>query len=329
MSLPWLRPLWQQLTTDLHSGRLSHAHCFPWQPELGLDRFIYTWIEMLLCLQPSQRACGNCKSCLLGKAKTHPDFYELSSEDGKAIGIDAVRSLTMSLQQTANQAGRKVAWIRDAELLTVAAANALLKTLEEPTAETILIVSASRPRLLLPTLLSRMQKHTVSSPPLIEVEAWLQQQLGRALTADEQPWLQRLAHAPLTLLAKLRGEVESHSAAAFEAEAHAAVEQLIQAFCEVGTWPTVDKNKVRLWLTASEYFIQELVRIYLQLPHVQLHHPDHQSELQRQLQMRHVNQQQLNDWLQTCYAIRRWTTEQSGLNGVLLLQDLWAEWQIG
>lgn len=329
MSLPWLRPLWKQLTTDLQSGRLSHSHCFAWQPELGIDQFISAWIDLLLCLQPTQRACGQCKSCLLAKAQTHPDFYTLRSDDGKAVGVDAVRSLTMSLQQTANQSGRKVAWIRDAELLTVAAANALLKTLEEPTANTFIILSAKRPSLLLPTLRSRMQKHAISAPPVAELELWLQQQLGRTLTVSEQPWLPRLQHAPLTLLAQLRGDSDEQSPAAFEAQVHAGVEQLLHALLETNRWPVIDKNKVSLWLCASEFLIQEMNRVYVQLAQTQLHHPQFQNQISRYLELHGVAQQQLTVWLQTCYAIRRLTTEQSGLNGVLLVQDLWSEWQTG
>jgi DNA polymerase-3 subunit delta' len=101
---------------------------------MGGEALIYALCRFLMCRQPEgHKSCGHCHSCQLMQAGTHPDYYALSPEKGKsALGIDAVRDVNEKLYEHARLGGAKVVWISDAALLTDAAANALLKTLEEP-----------------------------------------------------------------------------------------------------------------------------------------------------------------------------------------------------
>ena len=86
------------------------------------------------------------------QAGTHPDYYPLSPEKGKsALGIDAVRDVNDKLYERARLGGAKVVWISDAALLTDAAANALLKTLEEPPENTWFFLACEEPARLLTT----------------------------------------------------------------------------------------------------------------------------------------------------------------------------------
>ena len=92
---------------------------------------------------------------LLMQAGTHPDYYTLEPEKGKsALGIDAVREVSEKLYEHARLGGAKVVWLKDAALLTEAAANALLKTLEEPPEKTWFFLSCRDPGRLLATLRS-------------------------------------------------------------------------------------------------------------------------------------------------------------------------------
>lgn len=94
------------------------------------------------------------------QAGTHPDYYTLAPEKGKnMLGIDAVREVTEKLNEHARLGGAKVVWVTDAALLTDAAANALLKTLEEPPAETWFFLATREPERLLATLRSRCRLH--------------------------------------------------------------------------------------------------------------------------------------------------------------------------
>ncbi|MBR9906573.1 MAG: hypothetical protein GYB30_00800 [Gammaproteobacteria bacterium] len=318
MSLPWLREPWLQVVSDIQKQRFGHAHCIPARADLGADTYCRALVDYLLCLQPQGKACGACKSCLLQQAGTHPDYYEVRSEDDKAIGVGKIRELTQSLQETANQHGAKVAWIKDAERMTVEAANALLKTLEEPTENTYIILTPLKTNGLLPTLRSRMRLHKFKEPSWAETEAWLTKKRGHALSADEQLRCRHLAHSPLKALSLLEGEL---------ADDTDHVGQLAQAMCASGVWPQPGKPDWSAWLQASEAWLQELIRLRQRVAAERLRFP-HLSELAHDwLQRQQITVSELNAWLALCYNLRKLTSEQSGLNAPLLLQQQWLQWK--
>lgn len=316
MHLPWLRPVWRHLLNDLQADRLSHAHCICWQPELGSDRLLQQTIRLLLCLQPTTKACGSCKSCLLAAAGNHPDFYTLDSVDDKVVGVEAVRELVNKLHNTANQHGAKVAWINHADRLSVAAANALLKTLEEPTVNTYFILSPRRTGLLLPTLRSRMQLHQITPPTVAEAEQWLASQLGRVLTGNEVALIQRFPEAPVSVYNWINDKKLPRD---FIAE-------LTAAWFGDASWPQPAKGDWPEWLAASELILQDLIRLRQRLPQTRLRNGLISEQAQHWLEQHNVNGDQLNQWLQSCYAMRRMLGEQSGLNGPLLIDELWSRW---
>ncbi len=318
MSLPWLREPWRRIIEDLNTQRLSHAHCIPWRPELGTDKFVQAFVRLLLCLEPTQQACGQCKSCLLMQADTHPDYHFIESVDGKAIGVDAIRALTQELQQTASQHGAKVAWIADADRMTTAAANALLKTLEEPTAKTYLVLSPRRTNQLLPTIRSRMHLHNFAAPPLAALQAWLSGRVQRELTPQELQVAQRYASAPLTALAAIQEP---------DAQATDKLSQLAQAWITGAAWPKLAKQDWQEWLQTSELLLQELVRICQKVPQSRLLYPEMYSTLDAWLTQKQISVTQLTEWLRLCYTLREQTREQTGLNGPLLLQQQWLQWK--
>jgi hypothetical protein len=135
---PWLRPHFEQLIGSYQAGRGHHALLIQALPGMGDDALIYAITRFLMCQQPEgHKSCGKCRGCQLMQAGTHPDYYTLEPEKGKsALGIDAVREVSEKLYEHARLGGAKVVWLKDATLLTEAAANALLKTLEEPPEKT-------------------------------------------------------------------------------------------------------------------------------------------------------------------------------------------------
>ncbi|WP_417658366.1 hypothetical protein [Pseudidiomarina sp.] len=318
MSLPWLRESWRQVVSDFQQQRFGHAHCIPAREGLGAEAYTQTLAHYLLCLQPTQRACGRCKSCLLVQSETHPDYYVLRSEDNRAIGVDKIRELTQALQQTASQHGAKVAWIKNAERMTTEAANALLKTLEEPTANTYIILSPERTSALLPTIRSRMRLHTLNEPSWPEIEAWLIQQLGRSLTPEEQVRSQQFLGAPLHALAALKGEVSDNIDY---------VGRLAQACCVDNKWPLPTKSDWAGWLDASEAWLQELIRIKQRVAQQRLRFPNSYQLAFDWLQREQITVAEINAWLALCYNLRKTTSEQAGLNVPLLLQQQWLQWK--
>ncbi|WP_436856819.1 DNA polymerase III subunit delta' [Citrobacter tructae] len=184
---PWLRPDFEKLVASYQEGRGHHALLIQALPEMGDDALIYALSRYLLCQQPDgSKSCGHCRGCQLMQAGTHPDYYSLFPEKGKStLGIDAVREVSEKLYERARLGGAKVVWIPDAALLTEAAANALLKTLEEPPAETWFFLASQEPARLLATLRSRCRLHHLAPPSEYYALAWL----TREVTASQEAML--------------------------------------------------------------------------------------------------------------------------------------------
>jgi DNA polymerase-3 subunit delta' len=127
-------------------------------------------------------ACGVCRSCLLIAAGSHPDLARIGFElrdDGKPrseITIDQIRALSQRLSMSSQFGGLQIALIDPADRLNANAANALLKTLEEPTAASVIVLIADAPARLPATIRSRCQRIDIALPSRAQSLAWLQQQ---------------------------------------------------------------------------------------------------------------------------------------------------------
>ena len=210
---PWLRPDFEKLVASYQAGRGHHALLIQALPGMGDDALIYALSRYLLCQQPQgHKSCGHCRGCQLMQAGTHPDYYTLAPEKGKnALGIDAVREVTEKLNEHARLGGAKVVWVTDAALLTDAAANALLKTLEEPPAETWFFLATREPERLLATLRSRCRLHYLAPPPEQYAVIWL----SREVTMSQDALLAALrlsAGSPGAALALFQGDKGMHEA---------------------------------------------------------------------------------------------------------------------
>jgi len=203
---PWLRPPFEQLVSSYQSGRGHHALLVQALPGMGADALVYALVRFQMCHTPEgQKSCGKCHSCQLMQAGTHPDYYQLAPEKGKStLGVDAVREVTEKLYEHARLGGAKVVWVSDAALLTEAAANALLKTLEEPPVNTWFFLQCEEPARLLATLRSRCRHFHLAPPAENYGIAWL----GREVTTSQENLLTALrltAGAPAAAL-ELLGE---------------------------------------------------------------------------------------------------------------------------
>ena len=219
---PWLRPHFEQLIASYQAGRGHHALLIQALPGMGEDALIYAITRFLMCQQPEgHKSCGKCRGCQLMQAGTHPDYYTLEPEKGKsALGIDAVREVSEKLYEHARLGGAKVVWLKDAALLTEAAANALLKTLEEPPEKTWFFLSCRDPGRLLATLRSRCRLHHLATPQ----ESWALSWLEREVTTSQDSALSALrlsSGAPAAALALLQADVWSQREALCRAVASA------------------------------------------------------------------------------------------------------------
>lgn len=179
--LPWHQPILEQLNSRKQQARLPHALLFSGQSGIGKVRFATEFAQSVLCERPVEdgHACGTCSSCQLFNAATHPDFSNITlPEDSKTIKVDQIRSLSEYLSLKSQYAGYKVVVIYPADRMNRAAANCLLKTLEEPSGETLIMMVTDRVGYLLPTIRSRCQRVAFSKPGLSEAQVWLQSETG-------------------------------------------------------------------------------------------------------------------------------------------------------
>ncbi len=149
-------------------GRLGHAYLFVGPAGVGKHTFARELAKALLCEAAPDRlaACDRCGSCALADAGTHPDLVLAARpEDKVELPIAVVRELIEHLSLKPARGGRKVAILDDADDLNEEAANAFLKTLEEPpTGSVLILIGGTSPDGQLQTILSRCQ--TITFPPL-------------------------------------------------------------------------------------------------------------------------------------------------------------------
>ena len=173
--LPWHQSAWAQLVSRVDSNRLPHALILIAPSGSGRRLFAEAFCAYLMCDEEASKPCGRCKQCLLYASGNHPDVMVLTPElNSKAIKIDMVRRATQFVEQTANQAkATKVVIIEPAEAMAPAAANSLLKSLEEPPGKTLFMLIAEPGASLLPTIRSRCQPLVLGTAGDTEAMAWL------------------------------------------------------------------------------------------------------------------------------------------------------------
>lgn len=204
--LPWHDSQWSRLLEMQRADRFPHALLLSGSPGVGTSRFASRLAARLLCDTAGEDApCGECRSCRLVRAGTHPDLLALAPPaSGRALGVDAVRELIAWVNLTAQYGGRKVSVIDPADSMSIAAANTLLKTLEEPPGATVFVLVTRQGHLIPATVRSRCQLVKFPVPPADTVVEWLR---GQIAPPHEPERLTQLAQgAPLAALELATGD---------------------------------------------------------------------------------------------------------------------------
>lgn len=164
---PWQKKQWQQLWQSYQQNRLPHALLFSGIAGIGKMHMAILFAHSLLCSQPNDTGdvCGQCRSCHLINAKSHADLLVVEPEEsGQMIKIDQIREVIEFVNSSAQQGGYRIIIINPANAMNQNAANALLKSLEEPTARCLLILVSNKRLKLLPTIKSRCQEIAFQKP---------------------------------------------------------------------------------------------------------------------------------------------------------------------
>lgn len=262
---PWLIPDWHALSQTAQAGRLGHAWLLLGDPGLGKEQLAERLARLHLCQQPDRgEPCGQCHSCQLFDKGHHPDLGTVTV-DSKTIGVEAIREICARLQNSAQLGRGKVVIIPDAERMTESAANALLKTLEEPAGDSLLLLIASQVSRLLPTILSRCHKHVCQLPTEGETVRWLAEQGHQATLAQ----VRICQGAPLRVLRYIEEQQDGKR------------RELLESFVSLSLTPTrathvcsqlADETQVRLhWL---QLFLCDALKTQAGCGHHQLAMPD-------------------------------------------------------
>lgn len=159
----------EMLASGLANGRLGHAYLITGPEQVGKTTLARTFAQALNCeATEAERPCGLCRPCKLIAADRHPDVKlvspEVSGRGKLTLKIETIRQLQQDLNLSAYEARYKVAILERFDAATIGAANAFLKTLEEPPGKVILLLTATDADMLLPTISSRCR--TLNLRPL-------------------------------------------------------------------------------------------------------------------------------------------------------------------
>jgi len=168
------------LQTAAARQRLAHAYLLHGEAAIGKRTTALCFVQALLCERSASDggldACGLCRSCHQIDTRTHPDYFLIEPDRELAtpqIKIEQIREIEQHLIYRPLIGDRKICVIDDADRLTIGAANALLKTLEEPPDHSLFLLITSRPASLPATIRSRCQALRFATPPRTDVEAAL------------------------------------------------------------------------------------------------------------------------------------------------------------
>jgi len=320
MIYPWQESLWKQIAQRLKEGVLPHALLLEGQKGLGKSAFAHQLASTALCQDiQASGACGNCKSCTLLKAGTHPDFFHLEpAEAGKQIRIDTVRELIDFMNLSSHYGTRKVAIIEPADAMNTASANSLLKTLEEPSAGSLLILVTSQSSRLPITIRSRCQRISFLPPAEDQVSAWLGSELE--CSPEQQSELLAIAHGgPLYARELAQNETMQSRQALFQD----ILEVLRRKLAVAAFSARYQKDMSRQMLDWVLSWLQDLARLCVSGDEARLVNPDVAQDLRRLAKV--LDLQAIFDLQEKLYDTMRFHGTVN-LNAQMVLEDIMISW---
>jgi DNA polymerase-3 subunit delta' len=245
-TLPWLSDAQTRIKESAAAGRMPHSLLLLSVPGLGVEALALWTMAFALCESGAARPCGVCPACRLLESDSHPDAHVVRLEDdAQQIKVDQVRELIGAMALTSYRGRYTVGLIAGAETLNTNGANAFLKTLEEPTQNTMLILTAKPTHRLPATVASRCLRLALRPPAPIQALAWLRDHAPAC--ADWGPALALAGGAPL-----LAVEIQAAGLEAIDADMRESLKQLTAGAIDVTllaeSWVKSDTALRLTWL---------------------------------------------------------------------------------
>ncbi|MCH7663315.1 MAG: DNA polymerase III subunit delta' [Chloroflexi bacterium] len=194
------------LSGQINSDRLRHAYLFLGPSGIGKFDFALAFAKAFNCMRPPKAGtfCGDCRVCRQFDRTQHPDLFSLQRKEGdKDIKVKAMRSLLRSLSLAPYDAEFRVALISDIQYASISASNALLKTLEEPPAKVIFLLTAEIPESLPATIVSRCELVRLRT---VEVDSLAEELISRGAAKDQAQLLAHISGGRPGYAMKLRSD---------------------------------------------------------------------------------------------------------------------------
>lgn len=247
---PWLQTAWKAFCDRLDAGRMAHALLLQGPAGVGKTALAEDMGRLLLCQSPgAEGGCGSCRSCELALSGAHPDWFRLRLRaDKRQIIVEDVRDMIGFLGLTTTVSRRKLALVTYAEQMNRSSANALLKSLEEPPGDAVLILVSHDPSRLPVTIRSRCQSVVIGMPSAQAATEWLCARHGLDSAAAEQA-LAAAGGSPL----RAAGFHQQGLVASYQ-ELCRQLSALLKRPQEAGTlveaWQEIDADVLWLWLSS-------------------------------------------------------------------------------
>lgn len=317
--LPWHQPYWEKLLTYIEMKSLPHALLITGSAGLGKSNLAMRFARLLLCECTTKRdqACGCCKGCRLIEVHSHPDLIYIEPDaPGKSILVDRMRVTIAALSLAPHYGEHRIIILDQAHQLNKAAANSILKTLEEPADGTILILVTHMPSRLPLTIISRCQRLVLTIPDREIALKWLRQQ-NKAIE-NPQALLNMARGGPLNALVLANQDALKQRDIVFK---------LLFELAENSIDPVSITEKCgnipdQLIINLITFSVVDMIRIAYHPGIKSLYNPDLRETLQQLVQR--LNLKQLFSYLDLVYKAKARLYTQ--VNSQLLLEELFVEW---
>lgn len=308
---PWQQSQWQVLQQYLQQQRMPHALLFSGGAGLGKLHFAKLFAQSLLCSERTADflACNHCQNCLLFAQGNQPDLCLCQpAETGQIIKIDQIRAFSEWATYTRHTGAYKVAILEPAEAMNSAAANSLLKTLEEPPAGLIIILVSHQPLQLPATIRSRCQWLKFVAEASLTLP-WLIAQLDE--TANPERLLEQAFGSPLQAINLAENSLQQQQQKLY-------TELTTANFNPVALAAANMQMDIQLILNRLIAWTMIMIRLAagINLPNT--------NKLQAIVERSEASK--LFAYLDKLYGVRRQLLQHANLNQQLLLEDLFCQW---